>query len=86
VHWEAVKHILRYVKGTTDTGLWFRKSSLLDISIFTSIDWAGCVDDRRSIGGYAVFVGPNLVSWSLKKQLTVSRSSTEAEYKALVQM
>jgi hypothetical protein len=59
------------------------KSSLLDISIFTDVEWAVCVDDQRSIGGYAVFVGPNLVSWSSKKQPTVSRSSTDAEYKAL---
>jgi histone deacetylase 1/2 len=83
VHWEAVKRILRYVKGTIDTGLHFRKSSLLDVSIFTDADWAGCVDDRRSTGGYAVFVGPNLVSWSSKKQPTILRYSTETEYKAL---
>lgn len=82
-HWEAVKRILRYVKGTLDTGLRIRKSPFLNISIFTDADWAGCVDDRRSTGGFAVFVGPNLVSWSAKKQPTVSRSSTEAEYKAL---
>jgi histone deacetylase 1/2 len=83
MHWEAVKRILRYVKGTIDTVLRFRRSSLLDVSIFTDADWAGCVDDWHSAGGYAVFVGPNLVSWSLKKQPTVSRSSTEAKYKAL---
>jgi hypothetical protein len=83
VHWEAVKRILRYVKGTLDTGLCFRRSRSTGISIFTDADWAGCVDDRRSTGGFAIFVGPNLISWSSKKQPTVSRSSTEAEYKAL---
>jgi histone deacetylase 1/2 len=58
VHWEAVKHILRYVKGIIDNGLHFRKSSLLDYIIFTDADWARCVDDQHSIGGCAVFVGP----------------------------
>jgi histone deacetylase 1/2 len=83
VHWEAVKRILRYIKGTLDTGLRIRRSPSTGISVFTDADRAGCVDDRRSTGGFAIFVGPNLISWSSKKQPTVSRSSTEAEYKAL---
>jgi histone deacetylase 1/2 len=83
VHWEAVKRILRYVRGTIDTGLHIQKSSSSLLSIFTNADWAENVDDRWSTGGFAVFFGPNLVSWSARKQPTVSRSSTEAEYKAL---
>lgn len=53
------------------------------VSAFSDADWAGCPDDRRSTGGFAIYLGSNLVSWSARKQATVSRSSTEAEYKAL---
>ena len=53
------------------------------VSAFSDADWAGNFDDRRSTSGFAVFLGSNLVSWSARKQATVARSSTEAEYKAL---
>ena len=53
------------------------------ISAFSDTDYVGCPDDQRSTGGFAVFLGSNLVSWCAKKQATVSRSSTVAEYKAL---
>ena len=82
-HWSAVKRILRYVKGMLHLGLKIRRSQSTMVSGYSDADWAGCVDDRRSTGGFAVFFGPNLVSWSARKQPTVSRSSTEAEYKAL---
>lgn len=82
-HWSAVKRILRYVSGTKNYGLKIRRSQSMMISAFSDADWAGCLDDRRSTGGFAVFLGGNLVSWTTRKQATVSRSSTEAEYKAL---
>jgi histone deacetylase 1/2 len=82
-HWTAVKHILRYVQDTLKLGITFTKSPSTLLSAFSDADWAGCLEDRRSTGGFAIFVGPNLVSWSARKQATVSRSSTEAEYKAL---
>jgi histone deacetylase 1/2 len=83
VHWTAAKRILRYVKHTVSFGLAFMRSNSTLVSAFSDADWAGCVDDRRSTGGFAVFFGPNLISWSAKKQATVSRSSTEAEYKSV---
>ena len=82
-HWSAVKRILRYVHGTPRLRLKLRKSMSMIVSAFTNADWARDVDDRRSIGGFAVFHGSNLISWNAKKQATVSRSSTEAEYEVL---
>jgi histone deacetylase 1/2 len=82
-HWTAVKRILRYVRGTSNVGLKIMKSPSLMLSAFSDADWAGDVDDRRSTGGFAIFCGPNLISWSARKQATSSRSSTEAEYKSL---
>jgi hypothetical protein len=64
-------------------GLKLVKSESTLVSAFSDADWAGCPDDRRSTGGFAVFLGCNLISWSARKQATVSRPSTEAEYKAL---
>jgi histone deacetylase 1/2 len=83
-HWTAVKRILRYVQGTHKLGLAIKKSKSMLVSAFSDADWAGDVDGRRSTGGFGVFLGCNLISWSARKQATISRSSIEAEYKALV--
>lgn len=60
-----------------------QRTTSLHLSGFSDADWAGDADDRCSTGGFAIFLGPNLVPWGSKKQLTISRSSTEAEYKSV---
>jgi hypothetical protein len=82
-HWSAVKRILRYLKFTIDHGLLNKKCSSHQLFAYSDAEWAGCPDDRKSTSGYCVFLGSNLLSWNSKKQPTVSRSSTEAEYKAI---
>uniref|UniRef100_A0A2N9GZ53 Reverse transcriptase Ty1/copia-type domain-containing protein n=1 Tax=Fagus sylvatica TaxID=28930 RepID=A0A2N9GZ53_FAGSY len=83
LHWQSVKRLLRYLKLTIQYGIQIYRNSNSSIHAFSDADWAGSKDDRRSTGSYCVFLGRNLISWSCKKQATVARSSTEAEYKAL---
>jgi hypothetical protein len=83
VHWTAVKHILQFLKHTMNFIFMIRRSPSIMVSAFSDTDWARCTDDRKSTRGFVVFLGPNLISWCAKKQKTVSRSSTEAEYKAM---
>jgi hypothetical protein len=75
-----VKCILRYVKGTIDHGLHINPSPPASLTAYSDADWAGCPDTRRSTSGYCVYLGNNLISWSSKRQLMVSRLSAEAEY------
>ena len=78
-HYNHVKRILRYLKGTLDLGLHINKSSPTSLTAYSDADWAGCPDTRRSTSGFCVFLGNNLVSWSSKRQVRVSRSPAEAE-------
>jgi hypothetical protein len=82
-HLAALKRILRYIRGTLALGLLLRPSTGTDLVVYIDADWAGCPDTRRSTSGYVVFLGDNLISWSFKRQNTVSRSSAEAEYCAV---
>ncbi|MCI07440.1 copia protein, partial [Trifolium medium] len=82
-HYETACRVVRYLKGTPGRGLFFPRSSSLQILGFADADWANCLDTRRSTSGYCFFMGSSLISWRAKKQNTVSRSSSEAEYRAL---
>nr|XP_020201093.2 uncharacterized mitochondrial protein AtMg00810-like [Aegilops tauschii subsp. strangulata] len=82
-HWNLVKRILRYIRGTTDLGLTLTASPSTDLVAYSDANWAGCPDTRRSTSGYCVYLGPSLISWSSKRQPTVSRSSAEAEYRVV---
>ena len=82
-HLALVKRVLRYIRGTMDLGLHLRASSSRALMAYSDADWAGCPDSRRSTSGYCVYYGDSLISWSSKRQTTVSRSSAEAEYHAV---
>ncbi|XP_020272225.1 uncharacterized protein LOC109847405 [Asparagus officinalis] len=83
VHRQAVKHILRYVKGTVSYGLVYRQSQCNEELVgFTDSDLAGDVDDRHSKGGMTFNLGDSLVTWTSQKQKMVALSSCEAKFMA----
>ena len=79
-HLKAVKRIIRYVKHTSDYGLFYPKNDSFDLISYCDADYAGCKSDRKSTSGTCHFLGHSVVSWLSKKQNTPSLSTTEAEY------
>eukprot|EP00253_Pinus_taeda_P003975 PITA_03975 len=79
-HLQAVKIILKYIQGTQNYGLWYPRDTDLTLHAYTDADWDGCVDDRKSTSGGALFMGSRLVSWFSKKQSSIALSIAEAEY------
>ncbi|KAK6121708.1 hypothetical protein DH2020_044576 [Rehmannia glutinosa] len=83
VHFAAVTRILRYLRGAIFESLLFPSTSLLELKAHSDADWASDPADRKSTTGFCIFLGDFLISWKSKKQNVVSRSSTEAEYRAM---
>ena len=82
MHLLGAKRILRYLQGTKDFGLFFKRDSKSDLIGLTDSDYAGDLDGRRSTSGYVFMLGTGAGSWCSKKQPIVTLSSTEAEFVA----
>lgn len=84
-HWVALKRVLRYLHGTINYGIHLNKTSPPCLHAFCDADWAGDPDDYVSTSGFIVYLGNNPLSWGSKKQKALSRSSTEAEFRAIAE-
>lgn len=83
-HYIAIKRVMRYIKGTLKLRIVYEKNNM-DIIGYTDVDWAGDIEKRKSTSGFIFLLGNGVVSWSSKKQASVTLSTTEAEYVALSQ-
>ncbi|KAL0461315.1 UNVERIFIED_CONTAM: Secreted RxLR effector protein [Sesamum latifolium] len=82
-YWDAAHHLLRYLKGTPNKGLFFPAGVLSTLRAYCHADWAFLHQYRTSLIGFCIFLGPLLISWKTKKQHTVSISTAEAEYHSM---
>ena len=83
IHQQVAFQILRYLKGTPSAEIFLSATSNIHLKDFNNSDQAGCIDTRRSITGYVVYIGDSLISWKSKQQAAVFRNSLEVEYQAL---
>lgn len=82
-HMQAALHVVKYLKGTSTFGLYYSSASNFHLEAYCDSDWASCSQTHRSLSGYCIMLGSNAISWKVKKQSTVARSSCEAEYKSM---
>jgi hypothetical protein len=83
--WKAGKHVLRYLRGTSEYGLWYRQLDEVKLHGFLDANWAGNPMDRKSTSGGIFSIGSTTISWYNKKKIFVALSSVEAEYMAAIQ-
>ena len=83
LHYSHLLRVLRYLRGTISRRLFFPSSTSLQLQAYSDATWASDPSDRRSLSAYCVFLGSSLIAWKTKKQTAVSRSSAEAELRAM---
>ncbi|KAL2242993.1 UNVERIFIED_CONTAM: hypothetical protein Sindi_0417300 [Sesamum indicum] len=83
IHMTAAFHLVRYLRGCPEQGLFFLASNPLHVTAYCDLDWVSCVDSRQSLTGYCIFLGNALISWKTKKRTIVTSSTAEAEYRSL---
>uniref|UniRef100_A0A6N2L229 Retrovirus-related Pol polyprotein from transposon TNT 1-94 n=1 Tax=Salix viminalis TaxID=40686 RepID=A0A6N2L229_SALVM len=81
-HWKAAKKVLRYLQGTKEYMLTYRRSDNIEIVGYSDSDYAGCVDSRKSTFGYLFLLAGGAVSWKCGKQSVIATSTMEAEFVA----
>jgi hypothetical protein len=79
-HLRVIKRIMRYLVITPNRGLWYTKGSHFDLIDYSDVDYVECNVDRKSTSRPCQFLGQSLVSWSSKKQKSITLSTAEAEY------
>ena len=82
-HWNALMHVIGYIRNTIDYGLTYSRDSDLSPTAFVDADYGGCRDTRQSTSGYVFMMAGGAVTWSSKRQTTVALSTVEAEYVAM---
>ncbi|XP_019087396.1 PREDICTED: uncharacterized protein LOC109127273 [Camelina sativa] len=85
-HWQAALRVVKYLKGTVGRGILLKARTNFQVTGWCDSDYSSCPLTRRSVTGYIVQLGASPVSWKTKKQDTVSLSSAEAEYRAMVHL
>lgn len=83
VHWQAVKRIFRYLRGTADLKLRYTKPTEYQLEMYSDADWGSEIDDRKSCSGFVIKLCNGAICWGSKRQPITALSSTEAEYIAL---
>ncbi|XP_068475210.1 secreted RxLR effector protein 161-like [Phaseolus vulgaris] len=81
-NWKAAKKVLRYLQGTKNYMLTYRRSNHLEVIGYSDSDYAGCVDTRKSTFGYLFLLAEGAISWKSAKQSVIVASTMEAEFVA----